>query len=290
MTGKCDFKCQPKEPTGDVPCLAVAPQRDCGAKYLKCSYPQCKTMVTNDEKCKAYLHDVREYYSSRLSKKGYLPLGPRFDAWTSFQKIQQSTAFRMSPSSGRKYAFNAIFSQSTSLGRKQLAKLLESHKSNRTLVTFQSMAKEWTNDVNAAHTEQLPTDTYMAVVLDSVFTLSPAGHNPECFRLFEAVEAGSIPVLVEKDMQITSYKRHPCWKALQHWHDAPVLVLDSWDDLYPTVERLMGDPAALDEMQVNLRLWYDEFMAMVVGEFEEFLLRSYSTEHQPKASLSGHGY
>jgi hypothetical protein len=75
-TGKCDFKCQPKEPTGDVPCLAVAPQRDCGAKYLKCSYPQCKTMVTNDEKCKAYLHDVREYYSSRLSKKGYLPLGP----------------------------------------------------------------------------------------------------------------------------------------------------------------------------------------------------------------------
>jgi hypothetical protein len=45
------------------------------------------------------------------------------------------------------------------------------------------------------------TDDYMQVVLDSVFTLSPAGHNPECFRLYEAMEAGSIPILTNDDMR-----------------------------------------------------------------------------------------
>ena len=33
-------------------------------------------------------------------------------------------------------------------------------------------------------------------MLNSIFAPCPSGHNPECFRLFEAMEAGCIPVAV----------------------------------------------------------------------------------------------
>ena len=34
-----------------------------------------------------------------------------------------------------------------------------------------------------------------SLLLDSTFTLCPAGHNPECYRMYEAAEAGSIPIV-----------------------------------------------------------------------------------------------
>ena len=139
--------------------------------------------------------------------------------------------------------------------------------------TYVSIAKEWHPQANNPETQQVNTDQYMEIVLSSVFTLSPAGHNPECFRIFEAVEAGSIPVLVKNDLVIK--RQHPCRDALYHWYDAPILVLDSWSDLYPAMERLMADSRALNEMQVKLRVWYDEYMKQVVGEFEDVMLNAY---------------
>eukprot|EP00579_Thalassiosira_antarctica_P026920 CAMPEP_0202015826 /NCGR_PEP_ID=MMETSP0905-20130828/32996_1 /ASSEMBLY_ACC=CAM_ASM_000554 /TAXON_ID=420261 /ORGANISM="Thalassiosira antarctica, Strain CCMP982" /LENGTH=37 /DNA_ID= /DNA_START= /DNA_END= /DNA_ORIENTATION= len=37
------------------------------------------------------------------------------------------------------------------------------------------MAKQWTSRVNSPNSEQLHTDSYIKVLLDSVFTLAPAG-------------------------------------------------------------------------------------------------------------------
>jgi hypothetical protein len=41
----------------------------------------------------------------------------------------------------------------------------------------------------------LPTEAYRRTLLESVFTICPSGHSSETFRLFEAVEAGSIPIV-----------------------------------------------------------------------------------------------
>eukprot|EP00579_Thalassiosira_antarctica_P016089 CAMPEP_0201933366 /NCGR_PEP_ID=MMETSP0903-20130614/31418_1 /ASSEMBLY_ACC=CAM_ASM_000552 /TAXON_ID=420261 /ORGANISM="Thalassiosira antarctica, Strain CCMP982" /LENGTH=137 /DNA_ID=CAMNT_0048473285 /DNA_START=68 /DNA_END=478 /DNA_ORIENTATION=- len=136
------------------------------------------------------------------------------------------------------------------------------------------MAKVFTGNVNSPNTEQLNTDSYIEVLLDSVFTLAPAGHNPECYRLFEAVEAGSIPVLIKNDLYAKQRSQYSCKESLHHWYDAPILVLDSWNDLFPTVERLMGNLEALDEMQIKLHMWYDDYMHKVVGDFEEFMVES----------------
>ena len=258
----------------NAPCLAVASERDCESKYLKCNYPQCKIMVTNDEKCQAKQHDVRGYYSAGIPNKAYLPLGPRLDSWTSSQKIQSSPQFFFQPPSKRQFAFNAIFSQNTDMGRQVLARIIEEQHGKSNLTIFKTMAEIWTQKVNSPHTQQLHTDSYMEVLLDSVFTLAPAGHNPECYRLFEAVEAGSIPVLIKNDLYSMQQGLNDCKESLHHWYDAPILVLDSWDDLFPTMERLMGNLEALDEMQIKLHRWYDEHMRKVVGDFEDFMLES----------------
>lgn len=171
--------------------------------------------------------------------------------------------------------------KSTNAGRARLANVIEANEqeikngtSETNLQTFVAIAQKWSSHVNSRYTEQLTTTQYMEVALDSVFTLSPSGHNPECFRLFEAVDAGSIPVLVKSDLYNTE-KRQPCRDALYHWYDAPIVVLEAWEDLYPTVARLMEDKPALDEMQVKLRLWYDEYMKTVVREWEDFILGEY---------------
>ncbi|KAL7534905.1 hypothetical protein ACHAXR_006150 [Thalassiosira sp. AJA248-18] len=280
---ECDYSCnadthqQPRFLADNhyAPCLAVG--RDyssakCLHEHLKCNYPTCKTMVTMDEHCDNPVHDVRMYFSSDIPNSVYLPSGPRYDAWTSFQMIQSSPYFYFKQASKRKYAFNAIFSQGSNEGRKRLAQLIEEQQNKTALPTFTNVAKKWTSNVNNPRMEQLHTDSYMNALLDSVFTLSPAGRNPECHRMFEAVEAGSIPVLVKSDLY---NEVHQCKGALHHWYDAPILVLESWDDLYTTVESVMGDLDALDEMQRKLRTWYDEYMRKVIWEFEDFMLDSY---------------
>jgi hypothetical protein len=91
--------------------------------------------------------------------------------------------------------------------------------------------------------------------------------------MYEAIEAGSIPVFVHDDMYITEQNMdHPCLETLHHWYDAPVLILDSWNELFPIVERLLDDLVALDEIQKKLSIWYDSFMRRVVRDLEDFMI------------------
>ena len=129
-----------------------------------------------------------------------------------------------------------------------------------------------------AEQDELTPDSYMKVLLNSVFTLHPAGHNAECFRMYhEAVMAGSILIFVKDDLYNTDedrrqHRRNQCKDSLTHWRTAPTVVLDSWHDLISTVERLLADGNALDEMQQRLQVWYAEHMTKVVRDFEDFML------------------
>eukprot|EP00580_Thalassiosira_gravida_P006092 CAMPEP_0201631234 /NCGR_PEP_ID=MMETSP0493-20130528/5281_1 /ASSEMBLY_ACC=CAM_ASM_000838 /TAXON_ID=420259 /ORGANISM="Thalassiosira gravida, Strain GMp14c1" /LENGTH=458 /DNA_ID=CAMNT_0048102533 /DNA_START=19 /DNA_END=1395 /DNA_ORIENTATION=- len=273
------------------PCLAVTRHMNkdmkCDIHQLKCNYPQCKTMVTNDEMCARVgdAFDARLYYTSESKpESGYLPLGPRLDAWKSLKEMAhlKSPQFFIMPSSKRKFAFNAVFSQRTNLARQELASAIESNGPTSKLPVYASMTEQELEDEKRY---ALNTDDYVEVLLDSIFTLSPAGHNPECYRIFEAVESGSIPVFSRGDLYGARHPNpqnrkalgdvaHPCKDALVDWYEAPVVVLDSWDELYPTMERLLEDPEALDEMQDRLRVWYDDYMRGVVSKFEDFMLDS----------------
>jgi hypothetical protein len=94
-----------------APCIAVSKHPNCSPDLLRCSYPNCKTMITNDEWCRRNSYDIRGYYSANYANQGFLPLGPRLDAWSAFQLLRQSPEFAIKPASTRKYAFSAIFKE-----------------------------------------------------------------------------------------------------------------------------------------------------------------------------------
>lgn len=272
------------DPSEGSPCVAatrVPKNHGCPADVVRGAFPTCKLMVTNDERCQSERfgrYDAREYFSSTKSATpGYLPLGMRFDTWRAFGELQSSPGYVALPSSRRKYAFNAIFSQSTNTDRKALANVIESElpKHEGSMAAYVNMAKKWHKPTDRNfYKEQTHQGTYVEVLSDSAFTLSPAGNNPECFRLFEAAEASSILVFLRSELfdGLKGGEPHPCGDALVHWREAPAVVLDKWEDLFPTLGALLARPDELDAMQSRFAEWYDGYMRRVVREFEDFML------------------
>ena len=185
-----------------TPCLAVARHGQvlCDLHKLKCRYPQCKTFITNDEDCIHMGHEGRQYFTRQFPNKAYLPLGPRLESWQSFRRIGSliggsnfSTTASLSTqllavprASQRKYAANAIYSESTSSGRKHLHDVITNNKRTK-MDTFVQISPKWNADINDPRNSLLDSHHYAQVLLNSTFTLAPFGHNPECFRLYEAV-------------------------------------------------------------------------------------------------------
>ena len=254
--------------TQDSSCLAVNYFANplCSYDSMRNHYSMCKTMLTNDENCSDNRYDARGYYSSTMTDMTYLPLGPRYDSWDAMVALMNQNGSVIAASSQRKYAFNAIFSISTHSGRSILAE--EVQKEGNNLPSFIRLPSVWKPDPNNPSNDSVDSTTYMQVLLDSVFTLAPAGHNPECFRLYEAVEAGSIPV-ISLD---TDYKQHKCKDSLSHWLDSPIVIVESWSEVIPTLQKLLEEPEVLDMRQADLRAWYNQYMSSAVYDFESFLL------------------
>jgi len=81
---------------------------------------------------------------------------------------------------------------------------------------YGALSRDLNNYTGAYHGQNLPAEVYRQALLESVFTICPPGHSPETFRLFEAVEAGSIPIV---DGVPDAY-RHQLWGSDSHHRDA----------------------------------------------------------------------
>jgi hypothetical protein len=92
---------------------------------------------------------------------------------------------------------------------------------------------------------------YVQLLRDSIFTLSPPGDVWEAYRTYEAMEAGSIPVVVNN----ASYKVGGCVKPAAHMlARMPFVVsVDSWDELPTALSRLMTNFSAVTAMQEQMR-------------------------------------
>ena len=256
-------------PQNNAPCLAVnyADMKNCPFEELVLHYPNCKTMLTNDENCaQIHQYDARGYYSSNMMDKMYLPLGPRYDSWEAFNTLMSKADSSIPLASQRKYNFNAIFAKSTAHSRSTLEQIIEMDTGS--LSSFVKISEDWAFDPNRGDNDSVDSAAYMQVLLESTFTLAPSGHNPECFRLYEAVESGSIPVVAIDEY----YRNHQCKDSLIHWLSSPIIVLESWSELMSTLQQLLEEPEALDKRQAELRAWYDDYMRSSVTNFESFLL------------------
>lgn len=75
--------------------------------------------------------------------------------------------------------------------------------------------------------KKLGEKEYMARLLDSVFVPCPSGNNSETFRLYEALDAGAIPILSKEDMNpefLQSITKHLPLVVLNKWVEAPAMI------------------------------------------------------------------
>ena len=91
----------------------------------------------------------------------------------------------------------------------------------------------------------------------SKFVLSPAGYGPDCYRTWEALLVGSIPIVKKSQLD-------PLFEGL------PVLIVDSWSDI--TEEFLHKKYEEITARQYDIKRLYTEYwFAKIKAVKEEFL-------------------
>lgn len=95
----------------------------------------------------------------------------------------------------------------------------------------------------------LPLPHYRGQLLQSAFALCPEGdRHLDTFRLYESLQAGCIPVVVDqRSMALSILASEP-----------PFPVFSSWPEALDWVQGLLVQPDQLDNTQVLVRLWWQK--------------------------------
>jgi hypothetical protein len=188
----------------------------------------------------------------------YLPLGPR-------EEFERVSPLEVKLAGERRYKFNFLGSL-TSPARYALAKTIK--KELKDVRKFLHIIAKW-NKKPTRMNGYVPPPLYRKVLLSSVFTLCPIGHNPESFRIFEALEAGSIPILVLD----SNYREHECKNSFLPLmtQGAPFVFLNSWQELPAFLANILQQPERIQQMQADSMAWYSAFMGKVARQFEHVM-------------------
>jgi hypothetical protein len=103
------------------------------------------------------------------------------------------------------------------------------------------------------------------ILLDSVFSPCPMGNvNLECFRIYEALECGSIPI-IEKRLTLDYFA------GLLGNHPLP--VVRSWKEGQRYVGTMLKSPELLNQIQRDCTTWWASRKQQCSEEIGEFLQR-----------------
>ena len=116
---------------------------------------------------------------------------------------------------------------------------------------------------------------YTQALMNSDLTLSPVGKNSECYRIYEAMSLGSVPVIEDKVTPGECGKKHSVDMApyrLLKTHNVPVIYVKSWNELPEVLER--EKLLSLEEVvarRKTLIKWYHDFKLEMRNKFYEVL-------------------
>jgi hypothetical protein len=94
-----------------------------------------------------------------------------------------------------------------------------------------------------------------AIYSNAVFVPNPQGNwNPECNRLYDALEWGCIPLI----------KRYFDFEYQENYHDRllgdhPIPTFDDWKAAANFARNLLLDPTALDVLQAKISVWWVDY-------------------------------
>lgn len=103
--------------------------------------------------------------------------------------------------------------------------------------------------------DSLDTEQYAEMLKESIFALCPPGQDSnDTFRLYEALEAGCIPVTLRRSDQFDIYPSY--WHAVfRGENDMPFIVAEDWNAALNTINNI--DNEKLVEMQIKSSKFWD---------------------------------
>jgi len=123
--------------------------------------------------------------------------------------------------------------------------------------------------------------TFLELLRDSIFTLCPPGDVWESFRTMEAVETGSIPVVIDAD----EYK----WCTLPALHLKAemngIVRLRNWSELVPVLARELESLDALLNRQRDMLSWLAHHKTLIRRQLVETSRRMFGSQEQLSSSL-----
>jgi len=112
-------------------------------------------------------------------------------------------------------------------------------------------------------TKQSMSD-YVRILRDSDLTLNPAGKNVECYRIYEAMAVGSVPVIEDTTVSATcgtpTSNSHLRVLRLLKQFEAPVIYISDWHELLSILQReQLMTSADVIARRINIVRWYQKF-------------------------------
>ena len=101
-------------------------------------------------------------------------------------------------------------------------------------------------------------DEYMKILAESKFIPCPMGQNFETFRLYEALEAGCIPICIGDQEG-----RHDCYNKLIG--DKSILIVKDWTSAKAMIQQISNNTDALNQIQENLTKYWTNHKANITA-------------------------
>ena len=107
--------------------------------------------------------------------------------------------------------------------------------------------------------------SYLDLLHISVFSVSPPGDSWEAYRTYEAIEAGSIPIILDS----LEYKRGRCIRPAAHLLDTASSFITSvrrWDDLGDVMQTIAANVSMLVMRQQAMLSWLRKRKTALINE------------------------
>ena len=124
-------------------------------------------------------------------------------------------------------------------------------------------------------------DDYVRTLVHSDLTLNPVGMNTECYRIYEAMSLGSVPVVedVMTPGQCGRSRQSPL--RLLKQYNAPIIYVKDWKDLNVILENEKQlSPAQIIRRRTDLLRWYENFKSKMRDRFVRIIQQQFFNNNE----------
>jgi hypothetical protein len=168
--------------------------------------------------------------------------------------ISKKNSFTISSKKIKERNINASFIGGYKSDREYMATLFEK-KMEKTFI--RNVHNDWKIDT----LKYLPEDIYK-IYNNSIYVIIGRGNaSLDCFRIYEAVVAGALPVIVGSQLEI---------KTTFYYNNSipPFLFFENWDIACETCTYLLDKPEILQDLQDKILSWWKSYISFITEKIE----------------------